>query len=484
MPTWPRLLIASLSVILAAPAFSQEASTKPAPAPPPRFTPTPEMLAQQAASEKDHLQMMDQLHITALRSGRNGSDPKDPNFANYDESKANPYPNLPEVLTLNDGKKVTTAKDWWSKRRPEIVELFDREVYGRVPAHTPGVKWELVSTTNEKNGDFSVITKKLVGHVDNSSDPAITVNIDLTLSTPADAKGPGPVIPVPIIMEFGIDPAFMAQMRKRFPNFTMPKENGPTWQQQLLAKGWGYAELIPTTVQADNGAGLREGIIGLCNKGQYRKPDDWGALRAWAWGASRALDYFETDKSVDAKQVGITGHSRYGKAALVTMAYDQRFAIGYISSSGAGGAALYRRNWGEIVENVAGAQEYHWMAGNFLKYSGPLHANDLPVDAHELIALCAPRPVFISGGATNGPSGHPNDGDGWIDAHGMFMATAAAGPVYKLLGKKDMGTTTFPPMETPLIDGDLAFRQHSGGHTPGPNWPTFITFASRYLTVK
>jgi hypothetical protein len=427
------------------------------------------MLAQQAASEADHQQMMDQLHITSLRGGRNGTDPKDPNYANYDESKANPNPNLPDVLTLNNGKKVTTAKDWWTKRRPEIVELFDREVYGRVPAHTPGVKWEIVSTTNEKNGDFAVVTKKLVGHVDNSSYPAATVNIDLTLSTPADAKGP-----VPVIIEFGIDAAFMALMRKRFPNFTMPPQVGPTWQQQLLAKGWGYAELIPTTVQADNGAGLKEGIIGLCNKGQFRKPDDWGALRAWAWGASRALDYFETDKAVDAKQVGITGHSRYGKAALVTMAYDQRFAIGYISSSGAGGAALYRRNWGELLENAAGAQEYHWMAGNFLKYAGPLHASDLSVDSHELIALCAPRPIFISGGSLAA-------GDGWVDAKGMFMATAAAGPVYKLLGKKDMGTTTFPPIETPLIDGDVSFRQHSGGHTPAPNWPTFITFASRYL---
>jgi len=199
-----RLLIASLSIILAAPAFSQAPATETKPAPP-RFTPTPEMLAQQAASEADHQQMMDQLHITSLRSGRNGSDPKDPSFANYDESKANPYPNLPEVLTLNDGKKVTTAKEWWSKRRPEIVELFDREVYGRVPAHTPGVKWEVISTTSEKNGDFSVITRKLIGHVDNSSDPSITVNIDLTLSTPADAKGP-----VPIIMEFGASPIMAA----------------------------------------------------------------------------------------------------------------------------------------------------------------------------------------------------------------------------------------------------------------------------------
>ena len=164
----------------------------------------------------------------------------------------------------------------------------------------------------------------------------------------------------------------------------------------MLAKGWGYAILIPTSIQADNGAGLTKGIIGLCNKGQPRKVDDWGALRAWAWGASRALDYFETDKAVDAKQVGIEGLSRYGKAAIVTMAYDERFAIGFIGSSGEGGVKLHRRNFGELVENVASSGEYHWMAGNFLKYAGPLKWDDLPVDSHELVALCAPRPVFIS----------------------------------------------------------------------------------------
>jgi hypothetical protein len=469
--------LAYLSLASGGAASAQTAAPKPAA--PARFTPTPEQQAIEAASEADQKQMLGQLHIPALRPGKNGMDHTRPDYANYDESKANPIQPIPDPLVLNDGKRVTSAKVWWEKRRPEIVELFDREVYGRVPAHTPKVTWEIVSTVNEKNGGYDVITKKLLGHVDNSMDTQIKVDISLSLSTPAGAKGP-----VPVIIEFGVDPAVMAAMRKRleatgfkFP----PTPPGPNWQQQLLAKGWGYAELIPTTIQADNGAGLREGIIGLYNKGQFRKPDDWGALRAWAWGASRALDYFETDKSVDAKQVGITGHSRYGKAAIVTMAYDQRFAIGYISSSGMGGAELYRRYWGETVENVAGAQEYHWMAGNFLKYAGPLYPKDLPVDANELVALCAPRPVFIGGGATNGPSGYANDGDGWVDAHGMFLAAVDAGPVYKLLGKKDLGTSTFPPMETPLIDGDLAFRQHSGGHTPAPNWPTFITFASRYL---
>jgi len=252
----------------------------------------------------------------------------------------------------------------------------------------------------------------------------------------------------------------------------MPTTAGPTWQQQLLAKGWGYAVISPNSVQADNGAGLTKGIIGLMNKGQSRKPDDWGALRAWAWGASRAMDYFETDKAVNAKEIGLEGHSRYGKATVVAMAYDQRFAIAYISSSGEGGAKLSRRNAGEIVENVAGTGEYHWMAGNFIKYAGPLHWNDMPVDAHELLALCAPRPIFVSGG---------QKGDGWVDAKGMFMAAVAAGPVYKLLGKKDLGTTEFPPVETSLTDGDLAFRQHSSGHTDVPNWPFFIAFASRYL---
>ena len=273
-------------------------------------------------------------------------------------------------------------------------------------------------------------------------------------------------------MELDFSPEFIAQMAKRFPN--MPKPAGPTWQQQVLAKGWGYASYIPTSVQADNGAGLTEGIIGLANKGQPRSLDDWGALRAWAWGASRALDYFETDKAVDAKHVGITGHSRYGKAALIAMAYDPRFAVGYISSSGEAGAKLYRRNWGEQIGNIAGTGEYHWVDGNFLKYDGPLSVADLPVDAHDLIALCAPRPVFVSAGAAAA-------GDGWVDAKGMFMAEVAAGPVYKLLGKKDLGTTEFPPIETTLISGDLAFRQHTGGHTPAPNWPTFIEFASRYL---
>jgi hypothetical protein len=411
--------------------------------------------------------MLSLLGISSIRRGADGRDPNAPNAANYDESKANPYPTLPDALTLKNGRKVTSAKMWWSQRRPEIVEDFDREVYGRAPVKTPSVKWAITSTTNETNGDVPVIVKKLVGHVDNTSYPQITVDIQLTLATPANAKGP-----VPVIMELTFGPR--PQTPGAPPPPPPPAATGPTWQQQVLANGWGYATIIPTSIQADNGAGLTKGIIGLVNKGQPRKLDDWGALRAWAWGVSRALDYFESDRAVDAKRVGIEGNSRYGKATLIAMAYDPRFAIAFVASSGAAGAKLHRRNWGEIVENVAGSGEYHWMAGNYIKYAGPLGWNDLPVDSHELIALCAPRPVFISAGTLE-------KGDGWVDAKGMFLAAAGAGPVYRLLGKRDMGTAEFPPVETTLTDGEIAYRQHSGGHTPGPNWPTFLTFASRYF---
>ncbi|HSG67160.1 MAG TPA: hypothetical protein VK994_00540, partial [Bacteroidales bacterium] len=226
---------------------------------------------------------------------------------------------------------------------------------------------------------------------------------------------------------------------------------------------------------ADNGAGLRSGIIGLTNKGEARKPDDWGTLRAWAWGASRAIDYFEMDDKIDETRIGIEGLSRYGKAAIVAMAYETRIAIGFIGSSGAGGAKILRRNLGEQVENLASSAEYHWFAGNFIKYAGPLTVNDLPVDAHELVALCAPRPVFISAGSA------AVEGS-WIDAKGSFEAGVHAGPVYELLGKAPLETNIFPAEQTNLAKGDIAFRQHEGGHTTGPNWPFFIEFAERYFS--
>lgn len=411
-------------------------------------------------SKADHQLMMKLLGIKELRPGPSGN-PKAPNAANTDELKVVSY-QLPDPLVFRNGSKVKTPKDW-EKRRKEIMEDFDREVYGRVPANTPSVKWEVISEKDTVDSIYAVKIRKLVGHVDNSSYPQISVNIQLTLATPANITKP-----VPVIIEFGWIPP---------KGWKLPKEKSPTWRQQLLAKGWGYAVLIPTSYQADNGAGLRQGIIGLMNKGKPRKLDDWGTLRAWAWGAGRVLDYFETCKGVDAKRVGIEGLSRYGKAALVTMAYDPRFAIGFIGSSGAGGAKILRRNFGEQVENLASSSEYHWFAPNFIKYAGPLTVNELPVDAHELIALCAPRPVFIS-------CGSPKIEGGWVDQRGMFLAAVHAGPVYKLLGKKGLGVTKMPSQGTALISGDIAFREHFGGHSVTPNWPYFIQFAERYFKVQ
>ena len=418
-------------------------------------------------TQQDYKNMLTLLNIDSTRHGPSGN-PSAPDAANSDESKASPYTTLPDPLILKNGKKVTDATTWWNKRRPEIVEDFDKEIYGRLPKNIPKVNWEVVSVSNDTSNHVPAITKKLIGRVNNSAYPPITVNIDLTLTTPANTAGP-----VPVIMEFSF--VFPPGFKLPEPPPGTPVEK--SWKQQLLEKGWGYAILIPVSYQADNGAGLTQGIIGLVNKGQPRKPDDWGALRAWAWGASRAIDYFETDKSVDAKQIGIEGLSRYGKATVVTMAYEPRLAIAFIGSSGAGGTKILRRVFGEQVENLAGSGEYHWFSGNFIKYAGPLTPNDMPVDAHELVALCAPRPVFIS-------SGSPKVEGQWVDAKGMFLGGAYAGPVYRLLGKKDLGTIEFPPIETALVDGEIAFRQHSGGHTTGPNWPTFIKWASRYIKSK
>jgi hypothetical protein len=434
------------------------------------------MQAIQAASERDHRRMMDLLRIKALRPGEE----KD---ANWDLAKADQYPNLPDPLVEKSGKRVTTAEEWWKERRPEIVEDYDREVLGRTPPNLPLVSWEVVSRMPETIGDVAVVTRRLAGHVDNSSYPQIAVTIDATLTVPANAVGPAHAAgPVPVIMELAFSGEYEASLKRPLSDKSSGAlgDYGQTWERQVLKKGWGFAVLSPMSFQADNGAGLTQGIIGLMNKGQPRGLEDWGALKAWAWGAGRLLDYLETDRSVDARQVGIEGHSRLGKTALVAMAYDPRFAVLYTSSSGEGGAKLYRHIYGEPLSHLMNSSLYQWMDGNLLKYAGPLTPGDLPVDNHELIALCAPRPVFVGAGsmAENEP-GKP--GDGWADARGMFLAEVGAGPVYRLLGKRDLGTTQFPAIGTALIEGGLGFRQHSGGHTSAPNWPAFLEFAGHYL---
>ncbi len=477
------------------------------PAPPVNFT-----------ADQDHQNMMDQLGIQALRPGPSG-DEKAPNHANYDESVANPYPKLPDPLTLENGAKVATAKQWWDERRPQILDRYSEYVYGRVPKTVPHVTWTVTAVDHERIGFNAVIAKDLIGTVDNSAAPGITVKIHMTLVTPANAKGP-----VPVLMMFGragfpapnepsqdeldgINAAWKAMLIQQDPSLKQVFDEHPAWALakatpfqfpqlnedggqpntwQLIADGWGFALFDPASVQADNGAGITRGIIGLVNKGQPRKPDDWGALRAWAWGAGRGLDYLETDPAVDAKHVGIEGVSRYGKAALITMAYDQRFAMVLVGSSGKGGATPLRRNYGEAVESLTGG-EYYWMAGNFMKYGaskasfGSMNPGDIPVDSNELIALCAPRLTFISYGI-------PAKGDAhWLDHQGSYMATVDASRVWELLGAKGIGvkedyhTAKMPPVNEGLLDGQLAWRQHDGGHTDAPNMKYFIQWADKFI---
>ncbi|WP_238525576.1 MULTISPECIES: acetylxylan esterase [Acidobacterium] len=472
-------------------------------------------------SEQMHARMMRLLGIEAMRPGPSGN-PAAPNHANYDEATANPYPKLPDALTMDNGQKVTSAKMWWTERRPQIVADYAKYVYGEVPKHVPAVHWQVLVVDHEHVGFTPVVAREVVGTVDNSSDPQISVKIRMMVVTPANVKGP-----VPVLMMFGptdfpapnqptrqqyqqINDAMKAAMEHENPALTQVFAEHPAWEPmapppfrfpqlnqdgglpntwELVQAGWGFAMLDPQSVQADNAAGLTEGIIGLVNHGQPRSPEQWGALRAWAWGASRGLDYLKTDPDVNGSEVGIEGVSRYGKAALLTMAMDQRFAMVLVGSSGKGGATPLRRNFGEAVETLASSEEYHWMAGAFLKYAAakakfaPMNASDIPVDSNDLIALCAPRLTFISYGI-------PERGDAkWLDQRGSWMATVAASKVWTLLGAKGLvppvtenyRVAPMPPVNHGLLGGKLAWRQDDGGHTDAPNMIFFIHWAAKWF---
>jgi len=504
------------------------------------------VLAQNAApnpNAADHAEMLAKLKITTpLRPGPGGrlnADGSAPaNFANYNEAKAVAKSPAPPLLVMANGRKITTAAQW-QQRRTELLEVFDREIYGYTPDAAKKIKvtWEVTGTTEGMSGTIPTITRSLVGHVDPTYYPAITVDIIASVTTPANAAGK-----VPMIIQFGGQipgagraagagapgagraggaPAANAagggagagrgaatqtpeqiadaeRVRKNTPPFP---NGATTWQQAAISLGWGYGNLVPASIQADGGGdNFRRGIIGLINKGESRKVEDWGALKAWAWGAGRLIDFFETDALVDAKQVAFEGHSRYGKATMVTMVYEPRIANGFVSSSGEGGAKLWRHLVGQTVESLSNAGEYYWMGTNFIRYGGPLTVDDLPVDQHQFIALVAPRNIFLSGGEYVEGNGVPGTNsryslENWQDTPGTFMAAAGASPVWKLLGKKPLSNKALgisfddvpdavavkakmPPPLTPLIDGDVAFRQHDGGHVDGPNWPTFIEFAS------
>jgi hypothetical protein len=433
----------------------------------------------QAANQAEREREARMVGAWPLRTPGTAYDPGKPGNVNYDEARAQSHPNLPDVLTLNNGAKVTSPAQW-KKRAAEIRAMFDSEVFGKYPKDLPKVSWRVTGTEEREVEGIPALVKHVTGHVDNARYPAIGLDIQLDVVTPAAMKGKK----VPVILGGGSirpRPVFPLPPPGAVAHMTLAPTGAPSSEKLLLQRGWGFVWINATDIQPDNGASFEKGIIGLMSKGQPRKAGDWGVLRAWAWADSRALDYLQTDPEVNGKQIGIMGHSRFGKGAVVAMADEPRFAIGFISSSGEGGANLFRRDFGQTVVETQGPNDFHWFAANLFKYAGQGHsAEEMAFDEHEFLALIAPRPVFIGAGATLLDAKY-FPGDGWVDAKGMFMAEVAASPVWVLLGGKGTVETEFPPVGNIIDKGDLAFRQHEYGHTPAPNWPYFIQFAGKYF---
>jgi hypothetical protein len=363
--------------------------------------------------------------------------------SNYTEDKVAKY-TLPDPLVLGDGERVTTAEMWTKKRRPEILKFYQTEIYGRVPENAPRVTWE-VAETDPKARDGTAVKRRVVGRVGDKPDG---LKLTLTVFTPAKAARPVPVL---LSLSFGFPPGNRPPRADVFDPVA-----------EVLGRGWGYATIGYGDIQPDRADRWTEGVIGLTLKEGQKQPapDEWGTISAWAWGASRCVDFLASDKAFDSRRIAITGASRLGKTVLWAGAQDERVAAVFSVVPGEMGASLIRRDWGETLDDMAQNFPYQF-AGNFQKWAG--RWNDLPVDQHMLIALCAPRPVYVNGGLK----------DQWSDPKGEFLALVAAGPVYRLLGAKDLGIT-----DKPVTTGSLAFHYHSSGHTAVPaDWKAFLDFA-------
>jgi hypothetical protein len=374
---------------------------------------------------------------------------------NYDESAVPKY-TLPDPLVLQSGERVRDAKTWRERRRPEILELYRREVFGRSPDRLPGSRAEVVSTDRTALGGKAV--RKIV-----AIRPGRGVRFDMLLYLPAGAGKPSPVF---LGLGFQGNHSVSADPGVPLGEGATESSRGAAaeaWQlEKILARGYGLAVIAAGAIEGGAEPGVRSLTRPLA--GTQPAPDAWGIISAWAWGLSRAMDYLETDPGVDASRVALVGHSRMGKAALWAGAQDERFSLVISNESGEGGAAITRRRFGERIANL-NATFPQWFCGAFKKYDG--REDDLPVDAHMLLALIAPRPVYVASAAE----------DLWADPRGEFLALVNASPVYEMLGKKGLGTSQMPGLNQPLM-GDVAYHVRAGAHAiTAYDWDQYLKFA-------
>jgi hypothetical protein len=408
------------------------------------------------------------LLVSALAQG--------PSSTNYDESKVGAY-TLPDPLVFADGKPVRTAREWTERRRREILELFQANVYGRNPEPPAQTEFRVFDAAQDALGGRAIRKQVSISISTGKGE----WKADLLLYISAAAKKPPPVI---LSLNFFGNHAVVDDPAVRLPTLwdrrtqerrqaTEESRGSDTGfdVERVVSRGYAFATIYYQQIEPDFKGEHQSGIRRLFLPPGQTEPDSWGAIGAWAYGLSRALDYLEKDQDVDAKRVAVMGHSRLGKTALWAGALDTRFAMVLSSCSGAGGASLLRRNYGETARNLAEVFPY-WFCPRFREFADD--PGKLPVDAHELIALNAPRPVYVTAA----------EDDRWADPRGMFLACVAAGPVYRLLGGESLGTDRMPALNQP-IQRTLAFHIRNGEHAVTAfDWDQFLAFADLHLRAR